>query len=207
MASRFQSSFTFFFLLLSAVFSVLLLPIKGETSIVDHNNGVQINVDKITTALSQAGYHAMSVTLQVALPTLISSNTINTSNLTIFAPPDQPFLSDLKYYRQPPLTLVEYHLAPMKLDKESLMSPASPLIGSKIETFLPGHPLVVTSLHHSKASINGVEIKQWNIYNDGHVIVHGVTDFFYPDYQIISYRWYGSAKTNIRGSTEGSGDL
>ncbi|KAF5178647.1 hypothetical protein FRX31_031766 [Thalictrum thalictroides] len=197
----------FNFLLLLSVFSVLLLPIGGETSIaVDHNNnGPQIHVEKISQALSDAGYHAMSLTLEVALPTLISSNTINTScGLTIFAPPDQLFLS-LKYYRQPPITLLEYHVAHTKLDKESLRSPAPPR-GSKIDTFLPGHPLVITTLHDSEASINGVEIKQWNIYNDGNVVVHGVADFFDPAYQTILYPWYDSATANIKGSTEGSGD-
>ncbi|KAF5204267.1 Fas1 domain, partial [Thalictrum thalictroides] len=132
-ASRF-----FNFVLLLSVFSVLL-PIRGgETPIVDHNNnGPQFRIDteKIAQALSDAGYLSMSLSLEVALPTVISS-TINTSSvITIFAPPDDPFYK-FKYYRQPPITLLQYHVAPTKLDQETLRSPATPH-GSKIDTFLP----------------------------------------------------------------------
>ena len=29
-------------------------------------------------------------------------------------------------------------------------------------------------------SINNVKTTKWNIYNDGHLIIYGVEDFFYP---------------------------
>ncbi|KAF5204282.1 Fas1 domain [Thalictrum thalictroides] len=199
------SSF-FNFLLLLSVFSVLVLPIRGgETSIaVDHNNNepaqIRIDTEKISQALSDAGYLSMSLSLEVALPTVISSTTINTSSsvITIFAPPDDPFYK-FKYYRQPPITLLQYHVAPTKLDQETLRSPAATPHGSKIDTFLPGHPLVVTTQHNTTeaaASINGVQITQWNIYNDGNVVVHGVADFFDPAYQTILYPWFDNSSCN-----------
>ncbi|KAF5199686.1 hypothetical protein FRX31_010726 [Thalictrum thalictroides] len=99
-----------------------------------------------------------------------------------------------------PDSLILSSILLLTLDKiyvqETLRSPASPH-GSKIDTFLPGHPLVVTTLHNStEASINGVEITQWNIYNDGNVLVHGVADFFYPAYQTIVYPWFDDSACN-----------
>ncbi|KAF5176474.1 hypothetical protein FRX31_033939 [Thalictrum thalictroides] len=47
-----------------------------------------------------------------------------------------------------------------------------------------------TPSHQENPRINGVEIKQWNLYNDGSVIVHGVDNFFDPAYQTILYLWF-----------------
>ncbi|KAF5182741.1 hypothetical protein FRX31_027672 [Thalictrum thalictroides] len=66
----------------------------------------------------------MSLTLELTLPTLISSaltnnNNINTCTITIFVPSDTSFFA-LKYYGQPPLTLLKYHVALVKLEKKDL---------------------------------------------------------------------------------------
>ncbi|PIA32544.1 hypothetical protein AQUCO_04400026v1 [Aquilegia coerulea] len=178
MASKLQ----FFFFLFLSIFSCL--PIQGVSS----SSGY---VENIVKAVSDAGYHAMSLTLELTLPTLISSaltdnNTINT--ITIFCPPDEAFLPS-KYYRQPPITLLKYHVALVKLERKDFEA-VHPL-HTKINTLLHGHPFVVTtSSHTGNPSINGVEIKRWNIYNDGHVIVHGVENFFDPAYQTILYPKY-----------------
>ncbi|KAF5184660.1 Fas1 domain, partial [Thalictrum thalictroides] len=93
-----------------------------------------------------------------------------------------------------------YHVAPFKLEKKDL-DVVRPL-GSKVNTLLPGHPLVInTPSHQENPRINGVEIKQWNLYNDGSVIIHGVDNFFDPAYQTILYPWFdevvsGNVTTN-----------
>ncbi|XP_015899904.2 putative fasciclin-like arabinogalactan protein 20 [Ziziphus jujuba] len=85
-------------------------------------------------------------------------------------------LSDKGY--QPPLTLLQYHVVPSKLDGHALESLPH---GSKIDTLLLGHPLVVTTLPTDEfASINGVKVAERDLYNDGGLIVHGVDNFFDP---------------------------
>ena len=94
-------------------------------------------------------------------------------------------------YPQPPFTLLQYHIVPTSLDRESSLLRR---YESKIDTLLPGHPLVVTTLSKTQsASINGIEIKQWELYNDGHVIIHGIQDFFDPGFQVLEYPWYDNA--------------
>ncbi|KAF5199527.1 Fas1 domain [Thalictrum thalictroides] len=190
MASKLQLCFIISLLFLSSIFPVS----SSDVSVYLYN---QRGVEEIVKAVSNAGYHAMSLTLEVTLPTLISSaltnNNVNVNNsttctITIFAPSDTAFFA-LKYYRQPPLTLVKYHVAPVKLEKKD-MDIVHPL-GSKINTLLPGHPFVITTpSHKEKPRINGVMIKQWNLYNDGSVIIHGVDNFFDPAYQTILYPWF-----------------
>ncbi|KAF9612976.1 hypothetical protein IFM89_004779 [Coptis chinensis] len=172
-SSRFQ--FSFFLFLLLSIFTTL--PTEGATG--DH-----AKVEKIVKAISNAGYSAMSLTLEMTLTTLVSSalNNKNTTIVTIFAPQDKSFFS-LKY-PQPPLTLLDYHVAPMKLEREDFES--SLPLGSKIDTLLHVHPLVVSTLRREGiVSINNVKIKQWDIYKDEHIIIHGVEDLFDPAYQTI----------------------
>ncbi|THF95669.1 hypothetical protein TEA_002716 [Camellia sinensis var. sinensis] len=71
------------------------------------------------------------------------------------------------------------------------------LIPFEVDTLLPHHPLVVTTTpHHSdRASINGVKVTDWDVYNNGHVIVHGVEDFFDPAFQTLLYPWYDGRVT------------
>ncbi|KAF9602065.1 hypothetical protein IFM89_024832 [Coptis chinensis] len=191
-SSRFQ--FSFFLFLLLPIFTTL--PTEGATG--DH-----AKVEKIVKAVSNAGYSAMSLTLEMTLTTLVSSalNNKNTTIVTIFAPQDKSFFS-LKY-PQPPLTLLEYHVAPMKLEREDFES--SLPLGSKIDTLLHVHPLVVSTLRREGiVSINNVKIKQWDIYKDEHIIIHGVEDFFDPAYQTILHPWYDAEyKENKRSSSLG----
>ncbi|CAN6556951.1 unnamed protein product [Malus baccata var. baccata] len=144
-----------------------------------------------------AGYHAMTLTLDtileaVILPTLnINPNT----TLTLFCPRDQAFFNPK--YPQPLLTLLEYHVVPFKMDKDA--REASLRHGSKVDTLLLGHPLVVTSLPvgtSGYASLNQVKVIEWDVYNDGRLIVHGVEDFFDPAFQTLRYQEYDV--TNVR---------
>ncbi|KAH7844157.1 hypothetical protein Vadar_024958 [Vaccinium darrowii] len=79
-------------------------------------NGLKIN--EIAEVLVNRGYTFMSMMLQETLTNLVPSE--NTS-VTIFCPTDEAF-ANLKYYTQPPLTLLQYHIVPMMLDRESLVS-------------------------------------------------------------------------------------
>ncbi|PIA59354.1 hypothetical protein AQUCO_00400324v1 [Aquilegia coerulea] len=182
-------------LLKNVIVGFLLHPTLGETSVGGFNIGRQ-QVENIVKAVSDAGYHAMALTLELTLPTMISIE--NTSSVfTIFTPPDQAFFS-LRY----PMTLLKYHVAPVKLERETFKS--SYKMHSKIDTILHGHPLVVTKLPHAEenGAINGVKIAQWNIYNDGYIVVHGVDDFFDPSYQVLLYPKYDNNNNNKGESSQ-----
>ncbi|KAM1223820.1 hypothetical protein FF1_042698 [Malus domestica] len=65
--------------------------------------------------------------------------------------------------------------------------------GSKLDTLLPYHPLLVTSL---------ATVTEWDVYNDGRLIVHGVEDFFDPAFQTLRYLQYDAM--NVKdGSSQG----
>ncbi|XP_068303081.1 putative fasciclin-like arabinogalactan protein 20 [Pyrus communis] len=146
---------------------------------------------KVSSVLSDKGYHAMALTLgtileAVILPTL---NLNHSTSLTLFCPKDQAFFNSK--YGQPPLTLFKYHVVPFKMDKDSVE--ASFDHGSKIDTLLPGHPLVLTSLPTGTggyAYLNLVKVTEWGVYNDGRLIVHGIEDFFDPTFQTLRYPQY-----------------
>ncbi|GMP84184.1 hypothetical protein CsSME_00037806 [Camellia sinensis var. sinensis] len=142
----------------------------------------------------------MSLILEQTLPTLIPFEVIHNTTSTIFCPLDKAFSSS--QYPQPPFTLLQYHIALLRLDREALQS--SLPYKSKVDTLLPHHPLVVTtSPHHSDhTSINGVKVTDWDIYNDGHVIVHGVEDFFDPAFQTLLYPWYDGRVTKNENENE-----
>lgn len=148
-----------------------------------------INVASVSNLLSDKGYHAMALTLEVMLESLLSTQFIkhNTTQLTLFCPQDGAFLSSK--FPQPPLTLLQYHTVPFKLNPATLE--ASFPVDSKVDTLLPGHPLVVTSLPGSGyTSLNLVKVKEWDLYNNGRVIIHGVEDFFDPAFQTLRYQQY-----------------
>ncbi|KAH7546718.1 hypothetical protein FEM48_Zijuj01G0231300 [Ziziphus jujuba var. spinosa] len=89
---------------------------------------------------------------------------------SLFCPPDGAFFASK--YPQPPLTLLQYQVVPLKLESGDLGSLPH---GSKIDTLLLGHPLVVTTLQSEEyPSLNGVKVTEWNLYNDGGLIIHGV---------------------------------
>ncbi|KAB2607300.1 fasciclin-like arabinogalactan protein 20 [Pyrus ussuriensis x Pyrus communis] len=140
-----------------------------------------INGGMVSAVLSDKGYHAMSLTLDRILEAINPNSTI-----TLFCPQDKAFFNSK--YPQPPLTLLKYHAVPFKMNKDSME--ASFRHGSKVDTLLPGHPLVVTSLPagtHGYASLNLVKVTEWDLYNNGRLIVHGVEDFFDPAFQTLRY--------------------
>nr|DAD45516.1 TPA_asm: hypothetical protein HUJ06_003746 [Nelumbo nucifera] len=188
MAFELQFSSLFLPLLLSCYF---FLPTMADDTPTAAHHALEIPVEKIKKALSDSNYFTMSMTLELALSNLIPThgflNNKDIKTLTIFCPSDKAFMSPNFKYVGPPLTLLRYHVAQVKLDREVLET--SQLHWSKVETLLPGHPLVVTSVK-GQASINDVKITHWNLYNDGHVIVHGVEDFFDPAFQTIWFPQY-----------------
>ncbi|TQE05392.1 hypothetical protein C1H46_008982 [Malus baccata] len=121
------------------------------------------------------------------------------ATLTLFCPQDKAFF-DSKY-PQPPLTLLKYHAVPFKMDKDSME--ASFRHGSKVDTLLLGHPLVVTSLPagtHGYASLNLVKVTEWDLYNSGRLIVHGVEDLFDPAFQTLRYPQYDVVAKDVVSS-------
>ncbi|KAF7153150.1 hypothetical protein RHSIM_Rhsim01G0019500 [Rhododendron simsii] len=197
-------------LLLVVCLSILLpqpsvsTPSTQETTTNHHHHVHGLEIGKISSSLSDKGYIAMSIILQGTLSSLLLpfENTLNTTTFTIFCPPDKAFFTPK--YPQPPWTLIQYHIVPSNLDRESLES--SLRFESKIDTLLPGHPLVVTTAPHSgRASINDVKVTEWDMYNDGHVIVHGVEDFFDPAFQTLLYPWYDSNNRSNKNGINKSG--
>ncbi|KAH0989400.1 hypothetical protein GBA52_000883 [Prunus armeniaca] len=179
--------FSICFLLL--VFSSSLLFVISTSQAVE-----QTHQPKPSAVLSDKGYHAMSLTLDtileaVIMPAIQSLNHTNTT-FTLFCPRDQAFFNPK--YPQPPLTLLKYHIVPFKFDRDTIEAYVGH--GSNVRTLLPGHPLVVTSLPTrtgaSYASINRVKITEWDVYNNGRLIVHGVEDFFDPAFQTLLYPQY-----------------
>nr|DAD27275.1 TPA_asm: hypothetical protein HUJ06_028743 [Nelumbo nucifera] len=176
----------------SLIFILFLLSVSPimRAAAADHQAQEGIPVEKIKRALSDANYLTMSLTLDMALSTMIPAEFLSNKQqtITIFCPSDKAFMSPNFKYAGPPLTLLRYHIALGKLDREVLDSPK--LHWSKVDTLLSGHPLVVTSVRGGKASINGIKITHWDLYNDGHVIVHGVEDFFDPAFQTLWFPQY-----------------
>ncbi|KAF2309170.1 hypothetical protein GH714_001000 [Hevea brasiliensis] len=156
----------------------------GRTT-TNYENYVPVNVDDIAEALWNAGYKIMSLILQrnlvggiVPYSFLFFAHYSDgrdmvkfyNKTITIFAPRDEavPIEDWMALGNQ----IVRY-----KVDDESFRS-GSFKEGSVLHT-LNSHALEVTQVPWmGYPSINNVTITQWNIYNDGHVIVHGVEDFF-----------------------------
>ncbi|KAF5749380.1 hypothetical protein HS088_TW04G01349 [Tripterygium wilfordii] len=183
--------FFFFFLL-----STILLPAKASQE--DSNmqptqyGSSGVNISGIVSALAhKAHYEFASQTLEATLSSLIGKKN---SSFTIFCPKDSAYAS--LRYAPPPPTLVAYHITPNNLQREDLELRSDTLrMYSRIDTLLPGHPLV--------AQLNLVNIIDWNIYDDGRVIVHGIDGFFDPSVQAILFPWLEHDET-IKREEEGS---
>ncbi|GMP36108.1 hypothetical protein CsSME_00008326 [Camellia sinensis var. sinensis] len=78
----------------------------------------------------------MSLIHEQTHPTLIPFEVTHNTTITIFCPLDKAFLSSK--YPQLPFTLLQYHIAPLKLDREALQS--SLPYESKVDTLLPPSP-------------------------------------------------------------------
>ncbi|KAH7511281.1 hypothetical protein FEM48_ZijujUnG0028200 [Ziziphus jujuba var. spinosa] len=166
---------------------VVLLSIQAE------GNNNNFNLAMASKSLSDKGYHAMSMIFDVFFKTHDVSEWLSgNSTFTVFCPPDGAFFASK--YPQPPLTLLQYQVVPLKLESGDLGSLPH---GSKIDTLLLGHPLVVTTLQSEEyPSLNGVKVTEWNLYNDGGLIIHGVDNFFDPAFQTLIYPWF-DLKNNI----------
>ncbi|KAH7546821.1 hypothetical protein FEM48_Zijuj01G0241700 [Ziziphus jujuba var. spinosa] len=154
------------------VLSVLVFLVLVSTQAEGNNN---FNLVIAARTLSDKGYQVLSMILEVFLNDLnVSELLTGNSTLTVISPQDGAFYSSK--YTQPTLTLLQYHVVPSKFDGEALQSLHH---GSKIDTLLLGHPLVVTTLPTDEyTSLNGVTVTELNLYNDGGLIVHGVDNFF-----------------------------
>ncbi|KAK9098020.1 hypothetical protein Syun_025065 [Stephania yunnanensis] len=145
-------------------------------------------IDNVTQVLFNAGYKSMSLALASSLPTLLARVDLNKTTVTIFCPTDFAF-GDQDYFvppAQPPLWLIEYHVVPRKVEKVDLESSSIFPIGSKLDTLL-GHSLVITTSRYIATSLNQVQIKEWDMYNDGRVVVHGIEKFLNPYYKIQEF--------------------
>ncbi|KAL6296798.1 hypothetical protein ACE6H2_004940 [Prunus campanulata] len=181
----------------------LLLVLSSSLFVISTSQAVeQTHQPKPSAVLSDKGYHAMSLTLDmilesVIMPSVQSVNHTNTT-FTLFCPRDQAFFNSK--YPQPPLTLLKYHVVPFKFDRDTIEAFVGH--GSNIRTLLTSHPLVVTSLPTrtggSYASINRVKITEWDVYNNGRLIVHGVEDFFDPAFQTLLYPQYDTVVTKVQ---------
>ncbi|WRX15626.1 hypothetical protein QQP08_008113 [Theobroma cacao] len=96
----------------------------------------------------------------------------NNNTITIFAPADESF-SDDEHWK-----VLEYQFVTANVDKEAFDSGALQ-IGSELLTCHSYCNVLVNGY----GSINNVNITHWkNIYDDGHIIVHGVHQFFNCDF-------------------------
>ncbi|KAL6292795.1 hypothetical protein ACE6H2_000937 [Prunus campanulata] len=166
MASKFAISC--FLLLLAS--STLFITIQGAQPYqqIHQPKSSAINLGWVSSVLSHKRYNAMALTLETVLEPLIRTQFINHSTtLTLFCPQ-------------------EYHIVPFKIDPHTME--ASFHHGSKVETLLPGHPLIVTSLPGTDASypsLNQVKVTDWVLFNNGRLIIHGVENFFDPEYDVV----------------------
>ncbi|XP_028122134.1 uncharacterized protein LOC114319333 [Camellia sinensis] len=182
-------SLAFLLLVFLSILSQPTISIAVQTNHHDHG----LNVGMISSPLSNKGLHSHVLNSQTNPLTLILSKVTHNTTITIFCPLDKDFLSS--NYLQPPFTLLQYHVASLKLDREARQSTVP--YESKFDNLLPQRPFVVTTTrHHSdRTSINGVKVTYWDIYNDGHVIVHRVEDFFDLAIQTLLYPWYNGRLT------------
>nr|GLL41660.1 putative fasciclin-like arabinogalactan protein 20 [Ipomoea trifida] len=129
--------------------------------------------------LSDSGYFAMSLTIELIAETLIHSTSSSADDtiaaLTIFSPPDSVFAA----VGQPSLRHLLLHFSPLALSISAFRSLPP---GSEIPNLSPSSSLYITasssSDDHSQISINGVNISTSPIFDDGSVIVFTVDDFF-----------------------------
>ncbi|KAF5180969.1 Fasciclin domain-containing protein [Thalictrum thalictroides] len=140
--------------------------------------------------LSDSGYLAMSLTLQLVSQTLISQS----SPITVFAPSDDVF----KDVGQPPLNLLQYHFSPEKFSIESLRSLP---FGTEIPTLFKNHTLIVTTTtSDQEISLNNVTINGSAIFDVGVMVVYGINKFFDLNFTISP-----TSTPSVQNSTENLG--
>ena len=146
-----------------------------------------VEVEKIAKALRDSGYEAMPMVLEKHLRSISPycgedfSFFVDRRNrltiygdhaVTLFVPPDEAV-------RFEDWVDLEYQIVMSKVDEEAFES-ASLSEGSKLVSCSASKQRLVVDrvFGNGTVSINKVKINKWNIYNDGHVIVHGTEDFF-----------------------------
>uniref|UniRef100_A0A803PLJ0 Uncharacterized protein n=1 Tax=Cannabis sativa TaxID=3483 RepID=A0A803PLJ0_CANSA len=147
---------------------------------------IVVQVEKITKALREfGGYDFMATILERNLQsvqtycdeflffvdrqnrfTIYGNNTI-----TLFVPPDEAI-------RFKEWNSFDYQIVMSKVDREAFelghLSKGSTLVPASVK-----QKLIVDEVRDDgTVLINRVELNHWNIYNDGHVIVHGTENFF-----------------------------
>lgn len=121
----------------------------------------------------------MSLTLQLVSDSLIP----HSPSLTIFAPSDSAFFQS----GQPSLSLLQYHFSPLYFPLRSLNSLPS---GSNIPTLFANTSLIVSSSPANgddNISLNGVNITESPIYDDGSLVIFGIDEFFDPEFQVSGH--------------------
>ncbi|CAK7338118.1 unnamed protein product [Dovyalis caffra] len=161
---------------------------------------VEVDVKNITKSLWDAGYKIASLVLENQLVKIVpfgsggrfiydpnDTDTVkifNNNTVTIFAPPDEAF-------RFESWIILDYQFVTSKVDKEAFDT-GSISEGSKLLTCDLHYDLTVSEVPDTVTGaypcINNVTITQWDIYNDGHILVHGVENFFNPRYKVNSPR-------------------
>ncbi|GKV22294.1 hypothetical protein SLEP1_g32176 [Rubroshorea leprosula] len=140
-------------------------------------------VEKISKALSDAGFHIMSLILKHQLPYLIPCSRNNT--ITIFVPQDQyvgfgPSIN-LLYQVVPSLIANGEDFKVESFEEELWRSKyGGEFRLFKVPTCHQGHKIWATR-YSDGYRINLSKVTHWGIYNDGHVIIHGVVHFFSLD--------------------------
>ncbi|GFZ08248.1 hypothetical protein Acr_20g0000560 [Actinidia rufa] len=145
----------------------------GELKFLYPEEGLGFVPGQVYKALYKAGYEQMAWIVQEKLiPTVRSCFRYN-GTITIFAPRDQALLTYLGKTK-----LLQY-VVPMKLDRDTLKNFPN---NSTILTFQFSGQLKVHRPPFDDGTrdslVNGDPIKDWEIYNDGRVIVHGVGSIF-----------------------------
>ncbi|CAK7338117.1 unnamed protein product [Dovyalis caffra] len=159
---------------------------------------VDIEIGKITKAIWDSGFKVMSLMLERNLKVAISyqefeagsNSTItlyNNQAVTIFVPNDDA----VRYEHYFPCQNLGYQIAASKVDKKLFSALEKnavhglPTFDAELGQSVYAH---IASYWRSGENgelieleefcINNVKITNWDIYNDGHVIVHGVDGFF-----------------------------
>ncbi|KAM6579708.1 hypothetical protein CsatA_003482 [Cannabis sativa] len=147
-----------------------------------HNSTITVvQVEKITKALREfGGYDFMATILERNLQSVQTycdeflffvdrqnRFTIYGNNaITLFVPPDKAI--GFKEWNN-----FDYQIVMSKVDKETLSKGAT-LVPASVKQNL----IVDEVCDDGTVIINRVKVNHWNIYNDGHVIVHGTEKFF-----------------------------
>ncbi|XP_077230676.1 putative fasciclin-like arabinogalactan protein 20 [Tasmannia lanceolata] len=119
--------------------------------------------------------------LAMAIPSLssTSSSLIFTGPTTVFAPSDDS-IRTCPSCSLP--RLLSEHIVPGNFSLSYLQNLS---FGTKLETLNPNHCITITSSsptvdNSTKIFINGVEIIRPDVFDDGHVIIHGLQGFIGP---------------------------